>query len=178
MQTIHPTLYPRAQRGFTVIELMIIVAIISILAAIAVPAYTDYVARSKVAEGIQLAHGAEIAATEYYTTQGRWPKDNTAAGLAAPEHLTGHHVESVTVTNNQIAVLFHPDAGASLGGQILFFTAADNNGILLWACTSTTIPNKFLPPNCRSGETNKNTSIQDTLLDPSLRLPSYSTSNS
>ena len=160
-----PRKFSFAQHGFTVIELMIIVAIISILAAIAVPAYTDYVARSKVAEGIQLAHGAEIAATEYYTTQGRWPSDNSTAGLAQPTDLSGHHVFSVTIIKNEIAVMFHPDAGESLGGQTLFFTGTDNKGILIWECTSPTIPNKFLPPNCRSGAdaAEKSMPIADTI---------------
>ncbi|QOG49270.1 pilin [Neisseria gonorrhoeae] len=72
------------QKGFTLIELMIVIAIVGILAAVALPAYQDYTARAQVSEAILLAEGQKSAVTEYYLNHGEWPKDNGAAGVASP----------------------------------------------------------------------------------------------
>ncbi|WP_396954009.1 pilin [Neisseria gonorrhoeae] len=72
------------QKGFTLIELMIVIAIVGILAAVALPAYQDYTARAQVSEAILLAEGQKSAVTEYYLNNGEWPKDNTSAGVASP----------------------------------------------------------------------------------------------
>ncbi|EMT6713656.1 pilin [Neisseria gonorrhoeae] len=72
------------QKGFTLIELMIVIAIVGILAAVALPAYQDYTARAQVSEAILLAEGQKSAVTEYYLNHGEWPKDNTSAGVASP----------------------------------------------------------------------------------------------
>ncbi|EOF8874306.1 pilin [Neisseria gonorrhoeae] len=68
------------QKGFTLIELMIVIAIVGILAAVALPAYQDYTARAQVSEAILLAEGQKSAVTEYYLNNGKWPKDNDEAG--------------------------------------------------------------------------------------------------
>ncbi|HFA6894299.1 TPA: pilin [Neisseria gonorrhoeae] len=68
------------QKGFTLIELMIVIAIVGILAAVALPAYQDYTARAQVSEAILLAEGQKSAVTEYYLNHGKWPEDNGAAG--------------------------------------------------------------------------------------------------
>ncbi|EMT3413281.1 pilin [Neisseria gonorrhoeae] len=72
------------QKGFTLIELMIVIAIVGILAAVALPAYQDYTARAQVSEAILLAEGQKSAVTEYYLNHGTWPKDNASAGVASP----------------------------------------------------------------------------------------------
>ncbi|HFA7376962.1 TPA: pilin [Neisseria gonorrhoeae] len=72
------------QKGFTLIELMIVIAIVGILAAVALPAYQDYTARAQVSEAILLAEGQKSAVTEYYLNHGEWPKDNASAGVASP----------------------------------------------------------------------------------------------
>ena len=69
------------QKGFTLIELMIVVAIIGILAAIAMPAYQDYTIRAQVSEGLTLAAAAKAAVAEFYANKGKWPSDNSAAGM-------------------------------------------------------------------------------------------------
>jgi type IV pilus assembly protein PilA len=137
------------QKGFTLIELMIIVAIIAILAAIAIPAYNDFTARSKVSEGISLASTAQLAITEYYMTYGAWPQDNGQAGMNGPLEIQGKYIESVTVAQNQVLVLFKPDAGLGLAGYTLLFTATDAKGAIHWDCSSADIEPQFLPPNCR-----------------------------
>lgn len=137
------------QKGFTLIELMIIIAIIAILAAIAIPAYNDFTARSKVSEGISLASTAQLAMTEYYMSYGAWPQDNGQAGMNEALEIQGQYVESVTVVQNQILVLFKPDAGLGLAGNTLLFEATDAKGAIHWACRSTDIEKALLPPNCR-----------------------------
>ncbi|MCF2995589.1 pilin [Neisseria gonorrhoeae] len=90
------------QKGFTLIELMIVIAIVGILAAVALPAYQDYTARAQVSEAILLAEGQKSAVTEYYLNNGTWPKDNTSAGVASSGEIKGKYVQSVTVANGVV----------------------------------------------------------------------------
>lgn len=134
--------------GFTLIELMIVVAIVAILAAIAVPAYQDYIARSQVAEGILLAGGAKEAITIYYSDNGIFPGDNSAAGLSAPASISGKYVSSVTVgTGGVINILFSSTANAKISGQVLTVRLFDTNGSLTWACEG--LSERYLPSSCR-----------------------------
>ena len=132
------------QKGFTLIELMIVVAIIGILAAIAIPAYQDYTTRAQVTEGLNMAGAAKAAVTETYTATGGWPANNTAAGLAAvPTDIKGKYVDSVSVTNNQITITYRNTAPANTGiqGGTLFLTAGvSNNGDVAWQCGSKPMP--------------------------------------
>ncbi|MBG8735486.1 prepilin-type N-terminal cleavage/methylation domain-containing protein, partial [Neisseria meningitidis] len=91
------------QKGFTLIELMIVIAIVGILAAVALPAYQDYTARAQVSEAILLAEGQKSAVTEYYLNHGKWPKNNTSAGVAStPSDIKGKYVQSVEVKNGVV----------------------------------------------------------------------------
>ncbi|HEZ4158757.1 TPA: pilin, partial [Neisseria meningitidis] len=82
------------QKGFTLIELMIVIAIVGILAAVALPAYQDYTARAQVSEAILLAEGQKSAVTEYCPNHGTWPKNNTSAGVASSSTIKGKYVQS------------------------------------------------------------------------------------
>ncbi|HEZ3861010.1 TPA: pilin, partial [Neisseria meningitidis] len=90
------------QKGFTLIELMIVIAIVGILAAVALPAYQDYTARAQVSEAILLAEGQKSAVTEYYLNHGEWPGNNTSAGVASSSTIKGKYVEKVEVKNGVV----------------------------------------------------------------------------
>ena len=143
----------KKQQGFTLIELMIVVAIIGILAAIAIPAYQDYTIRAQVSEGLNLSGGAKAAVTEYYQDRGVLPKGNTQAGLAAAGEIQGKYVDSVTVTAlGAINVGYGNSAHATLAPGILVLTPSTTLGIgsVQWICTGNGIANKHLPAACRT----------------------------
>ena len=141
-----------AQKGFTLIELMIVVAIIGILAAIAIPAYQDYIARSQVTEAITLASGQKGAVTEVRANTGAWPTTNSGAGVAAASDIKGTYVASVTIgsAGTVTAKMAGSNVNAGVASGTVVLTPTENNGSYSWACTSSTILQKYLPKNCAS----------------------------
>jgi type IV pilus assembly protein PilA len=142
----------KVQQGFTLIELMIVVAIIGILAAIAIPAYQDYTIRAQVSEGLNLSAGAKAAVAEYFMDWGGMPTNNTAAGVSAPTEINGNYVTSVTVADGVIQVIYGGTrANAAIAGEQLLLTPTTNAGSVEWACSSGTpaIDGKHLPSACR-----------------------------
>ena len=142
----------KSMKGFTLIELMIVVAIIAILAAIALPAYQDYTIRSQVSEGSVLADGAKTAVAEYYSNRGVAPKDNASAGLATNTSIKGKFTTQLTVNSGLITALYGNKANTSITGSSLSFspTFAATAGSTVWTCKSV-ISSKWLPTICRSG---------------------------
>ena len=138
------------QEGVTLIELMIVVAIIALLSALAIPAYTDYSIRAQIAEGLTLAGSARTAVTEYYQSRSSFPTDNAEAGLVDAGEISGKYVASVSAGGAFITILFGNDANTQINGQTITLTAIDNLGSISWDCASTGfIQLKHLPRVCR-----------------------------
>ena len=141
------------QKGFTLIELMIVVAIIAILAAIAIPAYQDYLIRSQVSEGAVLTDGAKTATAEFYSNRGYFPKSNTSAGLALAGSITGKYVSGVQLDvagTGLITATFGNQANAKITGKTFVLSAITNAGSIAWNCKSlSSVDPKYLPSTCR-----------------------------
>jgi type IV pilus assembly protein PilA len=132
----------KMQQGFTLIELMIVVAIIGILAAIAIPAYQDYTIRAQVSEGMNLAAAAKAAIAETYLNTGAAPTDRTDAGMTANAGDTeGKYVSSVDVADGQIVIVYGNEAHAKLAGKQLVMTAyLTGDSSVTWVCGGATNP--------------------------------------
>jgi len=138
------------QKGFTLIELMIVVAIIAILAAIALPAYQDYTIRGQVSEGLSLASGARTAVAEFYSNRGTFPANNTSAGLALNSSIVGQYVTGVAVAGGLITATFGGKANTAIGAKTLILSPTDRGGSVEWVCQpASTVAAKYLPTSCR-----------------------------
>ncbi|HEZ6471533.1 TPA: pilin [Neisseria meningitidis] len=123
------------QKGFTLIELMIVIAIVGILAAVALPAYQDYTARAQVSEAILLAEGQKSAVTEYYLNHGEWPGNNSSAGVASSSKIKGKYVEKVEVAKGVItATMLSTGVNKEIQGKKLSLWAKRQAGSVKWFC--------------------------------------------
>ena len=130
------------QKGFTLIELMIVIAIIGILAAIAIPAYQNYVIRAQVSEGASLVGGLETAVDENYANTGTWASANSTVGIPASKKISGQYVSSVSLTApGQITVTYSDAApqaaNSAINGLTVVWTAYTSpNGDVAWECNT------------------------------------------
>ncbi len=165
----------KVQKGFTLIELMIVVAIIGILAAIAIPAYQDYVVRSQVTEGLTLASSVKASVSEFFADRGTWPTDDGLGGgelgFTAPP--SGKYVVGITVTDGTIDIVYgnnaNPAITAAGANTLSLKPLVSPNDDVVWECgtnavaggiaveaageasgaNNTDVPGKYMPSNCR-----------------------------
>ena len=169
----------KPQPGFTLVELLIAIAIVGVLAAIAIPAYTEYTVRSQVAEGLSLATTAKNAVSEFYTQNGAVPANRDAVGLSSTATDTsGKYVRSVSIMNGRVDIAFGNDANRIINGRTLTLTPYESiDHAIVWRCGLATAPadnvllgtggaivteyfegtlaqldgGKYLPGSCRAG---------------------------
>jgi len=167
-------MFKKVQKGFTLIELMIVIAIIGILAAIAIPAYQNYTIRSQVTEGLSLADGWKTSISEYYAQNGSFPAASTtnASGVAGDISVSGNsvgkYVSQIQVTTGGDIVVTYSGSQANqkiTGLKLGLYPGLDTNNDVVWVCgtattpanvtgvtvtTSTTIPAAYLPNSCHA----------------------------
>ncbi len=140
----------KRQSGFTLIELMIVVAIIGILAAIAIPMYQRYTIRTQVTEGINLSAGAKHSVADYFLNTGGWPTNNGVAGLPDAATIAGEYTSQVAVAGNVISIQYGNSAHTNISGRTVTLTGSDNTGSITWVCDgSASIEIANLPRACR-----------------------------
>jgi type IV pilus assembly protein PilA len=159
------------QKGFTLIELMIVVAIIGILAAIAIPAYQDYTIRSQVTEGLNLASDLKASVAEIYAQRGTFTGISSGQlGLPAATYKSGKYVSQITVSNGVITITYGLQANDKISNnnsnQLSLVPGTNQNDDVIWVCGKastptgatlasdtaiTNVPDKYLPASCRQG---------------------------
>ena len=143
------------QKGFTLIELMIVVAIIGILAAIAIPAYQDYTIRAKMTEALTLASSAKTSVSEFYISQGSMPADEDEAGIDstganyATPVVAAMNYARTNATTGVITITINDIGGDTAANDAFTMTGVGSNQGVTWTCAPTSVDDKYMPASCR-----------------------------
>jgi len=138
------------QRGFTLIELMIVVAIIGLLASIALPAYQSYLIRTQIAEGLSLAGPVKSGVVEYHNDNGAFPANNSDAALETAASYAGNYVTDISVSGAVISIRYGNSANTIIRGGTVSLTAVGSQGSLTWDCAGGIgILDVYLPSSCK-----------------------------
>jgi type IV pilus assembly protein PilA len=144
----------KRQKGFTIIELMVVLAIISVILLIAIPVYQTYRVRVQLSEGLNLVRPMRLAAAEYYMQYGAWPAGNPTVDLKPPEEYETRYVKSIALANQgthaNITITYKIPALGENNTIVLFTELV--NGHVIWQCTDGTVLNKYRPPACQRSE--------------------------
>ena len=142
----------RTQKGFTLIELMIVVAIIGILSGLAVPAYQDYTARAKVSEALGWLSGVKVSVADYYIFEGDWP--NSLDKIGVPEDAETTYISEVTMAVDGMLVIRFHNVRTGVDGQTIWWKpVVQPSGAIRWECMDNDIEHKYLPSVCRNDAT-------------------------
>lgn len=136
-------------RGFTLIELMVVIGVLGILTSVALPVYKDYALRAKVSEGLQLATAAKLAVAETWQSDRTLPNSNTAAGLPAADQIRGSYVRSISVAGSGTITVTYTATDPVIHLKTLSLVPNASASGVRWDCSSTTMSSRYLPPNCR-----------------------------
>jgi type IV pilus assembly protein PilA len=141
----------KVQQGFTLIELMIVVAIIGILAALAVPAYQDYAVRAKVKEGLDMSGPAKTAVSEFWSSKTRFPGSNVSAGVPSMGSIAGKYTASIEVQANGVIEIKYNSVESKIADDTIVMTPTATGGgaSVLWRCTGGNVEPKYRPAECR-----------------------------
>ena len=138
------------QKGFSLVEVLIVIAIIGLLTSMAIPAYQSYLVRTQVAEGLALAAPVKTAIATFYNNNGVFPADNVAASAKAAADYSSKFVDSISVIGAAVEIRYGNDASALISGQTVRLTATGHDGSVVWSCTGGGfIQEYYLPAACR-----------------------------
>ena len=141
-------------KGFTLIEMMIVVAIVGVLAAVAIPAYQDYIARSQVSEAVSLLGSGKTPLAEYFADKGLWPSNASAAEGGVMGNVSGRYTSAITITVGNAgtgpitleARMKGSGVTSTITGKTLSLVSSDGK---TWVCMVGTIEPQFVPASCR-----------------------------
>jgi type IV pilus assembly protein PilA len=139
----------KKMQGFTLIELMIVIAILGILLAIAIPAYNDYTIRARVSEGLNVAAAAKSAVSETRLSNNTWPASNAAAGLPLITSINSTYVTSVGVSGAGLITIIYRNIDAQVNASTLIMTPSFAGNTVRWECSGGNLNDRFRPARCR-----------------------------